>query len=371
MQSVLYEIYKSKLDINKVFSPYLPTSPLYCMSAVRALIECFKYLAAKELLLSTEGTCQLWRTVANQAEVLYAILDAEGIDVTSRLFSQFPTVQVAFVEVLKRHKCLYTVQTRNIVGNYCKSVLLKVNTLSGKVTPEVTLDRHYSLLQLHCNLLFLCGGHNEVTCSSAAFLYDPGNKAMKRLPNMRIGRTNCSLVEHNDYIYVFGGSKGYENLTSADRLSLARAEWEALPDLPCPVYQYSPVSCGQEIFILAENPWRGVIVYSETEGKYSKRATLRPDFDMMETDLVTFCRGKQWFLVSKGTVLIIDLASPGLEQTTGTAPPFMPISGTIEGKDQALLLGKIEGKDAVLSLTSESTSIQCCIVASLSLRSCF
>lgn len=338
---------------------------------MRPLLECFKYLTAKELLLGAQGTCQHWRTVANNAEVLYAILEGEGIDVTTHLFTQFPTVQVAFVEVLKQHKCLFTVQTKNIIGNYYKSVLVKVNTLSGRVTPEVTLDRHYSLLQLHCNLLFLCGGHNEVTCSSAAFLYDPGNKAMKRLPNMRIGRTNCSLVEHKDYIYVFGGSKGYENMTTADRFSLLRSEWEALPDLPCPVYQYNPVSCGEEIFILAENPWRGVIVYNEVEGKYSKRATLRPDFDMMETELVTFCQGKQWFLVSKGAVLVIDLASPHLEQTTGTTASFRPISGTIEGKNQALLLGKIEGKDAVLSLTFESSSIQCSIVASLSLRSCF
>ncbi len=335
------------------------------------LLECFKFLTAKELLLSIKGTSELWRTVANNDEVLLAILETEGIDLNSRLFLQFPTVQVAFVEVFKRHKCLFTVQTKHIVGSYYKSLLLKVNTLTGKATREVALDRHYCLLQLHSNLLFLCGGHNEVTCSSGAFLYNPVNKTMTSLPNMRVGRTNCSLVEHHDYVYVFGGSWGYANLTTADRLSLERLEWEALPDLPTPVYQYSPVAYGEEIFILAENPWKGVIVYNESEEKYEKRAVLNANIDISEVDLVTFRREKQWLLISKGTALAIDLASPDLHQTIGTTANFMPMSSTIEGKDQALLLGTIKGKDAVISLTVSSEAIECSVVASVNLRSCF
>lgn len=85
--------------------------------------------------------------------------------------------------------------------------------------------------------VFMAGGTNSVHTKiySSAFIYDPNDGAVERLPSMLNPRYMSSAVILNDHVYVVGGRDyGHEAssyLKYCERFSLERRVWEPLPPL--------------------------------------------------------------------------------------------------------------------------------------------
>jgi hypothetical protein len=336
------------------------------MESFRPLAQSFKYLSAKDLILRVRAVCGHWRKVANSPDVLLSILEAEDIDIFAKTLPRTKDILSAFEAAFKRHKVLYTIHTHNVYGNFYRSRLLRISVLSGKLTTERILDRHYCLLQLKSNQLFLCGAYID-TCSSAVLLYDPNTKVLAKLPDMREAKTNCCLVEHLQCVYVFGGSKEYLNLTSADRFLLEKGVWEALPDLPVPVYQFSPVSYQESIFLLAPD-WKCVLEFDPERKQYQRKSRTLEGFDISETDVFSFLEKDQWMLVSKGVCLGVRLQGETMDPQRYEVPVLTPVSRVLKNNDSAYLVARTGGQDALMCIREREGQVESLVVTKLNLR---
>ena len=109
---------------------------------------------------------------------------------------------------------------------------LKNWSQSKKPFPKsVGLKDNGSWCELPNSSIFYCGGVQAQTFSAEAYIIEPLNFSIVRLPDMIQPRALCALTCFKRSVYVFGGYSG-TNLNICEKFELKREAWSQIASMP-------------------------------------------------------------------------------------------------------------------------------------------
>ena len=151
---------------------------------------------------------------------------------------------------LKKNLGLFTFQpdTRNICF---------FNPVQGGIVwnqAQKVIPSGAGLCVMNSNALLMCtGGYSEGTWLADTFSIETVGMKTASMPRLLVERECHGVLEHKEYVYVFGGVNSTGILNQCERYSLAAKAWQTLPSLEKRISKVTPVLINNRIYLAGFN----------------------------------------------------------------------------------------------------------------------
>ena len=199
----------------------------------RLLLEVFKWLQPKELLLTATRVSQTWKTVGEMDELWREFTGTEG-EQQGRLMDVFrfdvyhPTYMPIIIENTLNRVSLSTWEMQPILSS-----------------PDLSFLPGMRLLFLHNNDLLMCGGWKSLKCTVIP------SRAPSLCPfaDLPIEKSYHGLVEVGDTVYSFGGYTDGNPTSDTFSISVHGDNWTTKSAMIVPRCEISPSVHRLEVYI--------------------------------------------------------------------------------------------------------------------------
>jgi hypothetical protein len=295
----------------------------------------FAYLSPSDLL--TMGTvCKKWSELTNAISAWSPYLSSEFEAMSSIAMAECNPKQM-WLRLKMKSRFLYTMDKMNFI---------RVDLATGTSQIERTLSYHADFLLLKNGKVLFCGGWKEdrerCRIRTDIWLYDPKNKSVETIRERGENRTGIAMVELENYVYMFGGSRKGYHARNACRYILKTREKQFLPYLPFEMKTIVATAHVGNIY-LCHTPRLEIERFDPRSSSY--KHVIRASNQTYSSILLSVPYENHWALVvaHNSPIVNLDMQTMSPLKIRAKAVPKKCVSRISQYRDGLYFLGQTEG----------------------------
>jgi len=311
----------------------------YC----RCIDHALAYLSPADLLVMG-NVCRKWAELTNTISAWSPFLASEFATMSATAMADCNPKQMWLRDKMKS-RFLYMMDGMNFI---------RVDLATKTSQVERTLNYHADFMLLKNGKVLFCGGWAEdrerrrerCRVRTDIWVYDPKSKSAETIRERGENRTGIAMIEVENYIYMFGGSRKGYHARNACRFILKTREKQFLPYLPCEMKSIVATFHAANIY-LCHTPRLEIERYDPRSSSY--KHVIRASTQTYSSILLSIPYENHWALVvaHNSPIVDLDMQSMSALKIRAKAVPKKCVSRVAKYRDELYFLGHT---DAGLSI---------------------